>query len=246
MSDSCLAAAEQVRQQGFAVLRDHLPRSAIDRCREGFLPYWERFLRGGPPSNRGPHRYFLAMPFERPWFSPAFFVDPDILRVVRAVMDGGVVADQFGCDVPLAGSEYQRAHVDYAHPLFREVPDLVLPPFALVVSFGLGAIGPEDGPIEIAAGTHSWPRSRADAAIASDDLRLESVHLAPGDVLIRNPWALHRGTPNRTQAPRFLVSIRYVRRWYADDSREVEAIPRALWESLPTDCRQVMRFPVCA
>jgi hypothetical protein len=50
------------------------------------------------------------------------------------------------------------------------------------------------------------------------------------DVLIRHPWALHRGTPNRTDAPRALVNIRYVRRWYADDSREVK--------------QNLLRFPV--
>jgi ectoine hydroxylase-related dioxygenase (phytanoyl-CoA dioxygenase family) len=186
------------------------------------------------------------MPFEEPCFSPQFFIDPEILRVVRAVMDDRVVADQWGCDVPLLGSEHQRAHVDYARPLFDEAPDLVLPPFALIVSFGLVTIGPEQGPIEIAPGTHLWPRSRAAAAVEAGDTALEAVPLAIGDVLIRNPWTLHRGSPNTTRTPRFLVSIRYVRRWYADDSREVRRLPRGVWESLPAECRQIMRFPVSA
>jgi hypothetical protein len=47
-------------------------------------------------------------------------------------------------------------------------------------------------------------------------------------VLIRHPWALHRGTPNVTETPRALLTIRYVRRWYADGSREVNALPLVL------------------
>jgi hypothetical protein len=54
---------------------------------------------------------------------------------------------------------------------------------------------------------------------------MQSVPLEIGDVLIRHPWAVHRGSPNLRDTPRALVSIRYVRRWYADDSREVKFNP---------------------
>ena len=52
------------------------------------------------------------------------------------------------------------------------------------------------------------------------------------DVLIRHPWALHRGSPNTTDIPRALVTVRYVRPWYVDNSREVDSIPQTVWESL--------------
>lgn len=70
--------------------------------------------------------------------------------------------------------------------------------------------------------------------------------LALGDVLIRNPWALHRGSPHRSQAPRVSVSIRSVRGRCADDSREVRCIPPTLWRALPSECRQITGFPRCA
>lgn len=120
----------------------------------------------------------------------------------------------------------------------------MLPPFALVISFGLAPIGLEEGPVEIAPGTHLWPRSRTEAAVEAGEVALEPVPLDVGDVLIRNPWTLHRGTPNRTNTPRFLVSTRFVRSWYSDRRRDVRAIPRALWESLPPGCQHIMRFPV--
>ena len=55
---------------------------------------------------------------------------------------------------------------------------------------------------------------------------------------------LHRGTPNLTDMPRALATVRYVRRWYADDSRAVNAIPNTIWQSLTQEQKAVMRFPV--
>jgi ectoine hydroxylase-related dioxygenase (phytanoyl-CoA dioxygenase family) len=183
------------------------------------------------------------MPFESPIFAPEFFFDDAVLAIVRGLMDDRVVADQWGCDVPLHGSEHQGVHVDYQHPLFPEAPDLVLPAYALVVSFGLIKIAKEHGPIEIAPGTHRMTRVGALRAVEAGEIEMQPVPLEIGDVLIRHPWALHRGTPNTTDVPRALATIRYVRRWYSDRSRDVECLPRATWESLTTEQQETMRFP---
>ena len=188
--------------------------------------------------NRGPRRYFLPMPFETPCFIADFFLNPQVLEIVQAAMGDRVVADQWGCDVPLRGSDYQAPHADYQRPLFAEVPDLLLPMYVLVVSFGLVDITAGNGPIEIAPGTHLLP------PLKSAEVKMVAVNLDIGDVLIRHPRMLHRGTPNRTDTPRALASIRYVRRWYVDDSREVNPIPRAVWDTLTEKQQSMMRFPL--
>ena len=58
------------------------------------------------------------------------------------------------------------------------------------------------------------------------------------------PVHSHRGTPNTTDTPRALVTIRYVRRWYADSSRDINPIPRAIWQSLTQGQQDMMRFPI--
>jgi ectoine hydroxylase-related dioxygenase (phytanoyl-CoA dioxygenase family) len=235
----------ELRDKGFCVLRAQLARSLVDACREAFWPTLLDYLeRHRDEPNRGPHRHFIPMPFEPPCFVPEFFFDAGVLGIVHAAMGRRVVADQWGCDVALEGSVYQEAHVDYRHPLFAEDPDLMLPTYMLVVSFGLIDITPAHGPIEIAPGTHCMPRAEALRAVESGEIALRSVPLEIGDVLIRHPWALHRGTPNTTGTPRALVTIRYVRRWYIDNSRNVNAIPRAVWESLTPEQREAMRFPI--
>ncbi len=233
----------EVREQGFCILRNHFAPPLVEACRQAFWPRLFTYLNSGHVSNRGPHRHFFAMPFEPPIFTPQFFFDDDILCIVRGLMDDRVVADQWGCDVPLRGSEYQGVHVDYQHPLFPEVPNLALPAYAVVVSFGLVRIAQEHGPIEIAPGTHHMTRMDALRAVEAGEIRMQAILLEIGDVLIRHPWALHRGTPNTTDVPRAFVTIRYVRRWYADASRDVEDLPGTTWESLTAEQQSMMRFP---
>jgi len=193
--------------------------------------------------NRGEFRHFLPMPFDPPCFAPEFFFDNGILRIVRDVMDERVVADQWGCDVPLQGSKHQEFHIDYQRPLFPEAPELSMPTYMLVVSFGLIDITQAHGPIEIAPGTHKT-RSQAVLSAKDSEIDIQSLTLEVGDVLIRHPWVLHRGTPNVTDTPRALLTIRYVRRWYADYSREVNTLPLALWQSLTTEQQSIIRFPL--
>jgi Phytanoyl-CoA dioxygenase (PhyH) len=235
----------ELQDKGFCVLKSHFAKSVVQSCREAFWPVLLAYIeRNHDKSNRGEGRHFLPMPFEPRCFAPEFFFDPGVLSIVRGVMDERVVADQWGCDVPLRGSKHQEFHVDYQRPLFPEDPEMSLPTYLLVVSFGLIDIVPAHGPIEIAPGTHKIPRSVALRSVNDAEIKTELVTLDLGDVLIRHPWALHRGTPNVTDTPRALITIRYVRRWYADYSREVCPIPRAVWQSLTTDQQNIMRFPL--
>jgi Phytanoyl-CoA dioxygenase (PhyH) len=235
----------ELQRNGFCVLRAHLPTALIDACREALWPILLAYLEShSEEANRGPHRHFLPMPFEPPCFTPEFFFDAGVLSMVRGVMDDRVVADQWGCDVALRGSQNQEAHVDYQRPLFAEAPDLLLPSYVLVVNFGLIGISPAHGPIEIAPGTHRMRRAEAARAVESGEIGMQPVPLEIGDVLIRHPWGLHRGTPNTTGTPRPLVTVRYVRRWYGDHSRGVNSIPRGVWQALTPEQQGVMRFPV--
>ncbi len=91
----------------------------------------------------------------------------------------------------------------------------------LVVRLGLVPITVENGPIEIAPGTHRLPRQETLRAV---------------DIASRIAQS-HRHSPA-------LVSIRYVRRWYGDDSRDVHSIPRAVWTSLTSEQQRLLRFPL--
>lgn len=235
----------ELDDKGFCVLQAHFSRALIEACRDAFWPVLQDYLAcHADEPNRGPHRHCLPMPFEPPAFAPEFFFDAEVLGIVRGLMGNRMVADQWHCDVPLEGSIHQAVHVDYRHPLFSETPDLPLPAYMLAVSFPLMEITPAHGAIEIAPGTHRMARTAAFECVARGEIAMEPVPMDVGDVLIRHPWALHRGTPNTTGTPRALVTIRYVRQWYADASRDVNAVPHAVWQSLSPEQQSLMRFPI--
>ena len=235
----------ELKDLGFCILRAHLRSSRVDVCREAFWPTLKRYLEVNADNpNRGPQRHFLPMPWDANCYAPEFFFDPDVLSVMRNVMDERIVADQWGCDVPLGDSCFQQFHADYQRSLFAEQPDLRLPAYMLAMSFGLVRITAENGAMEVVPCTHRMPRTEALGQIAAGILTPCTVSLEIGDVLLRHPWTLHRGTPNSTRVPRPLVTIRYVRRWYWDDSREVNAIPAPLWRTMTVEQRSIMRFPL--
>lgn len=235
----------ELNDLGFCVLRARLSSSLVDACREAFVPTLQRYIEANAKRpNRGPQRHFLPMSWDANCYAPQFFFDSDVLSVVRGVMGDRIVADQWGCDVPLKGSCFQPFHADYQRPLFAEQPELQLPPYILTMSFGLVRVTAENGALEIVPCTHRIARNEALQQITSGVLTPCTIPLEIGDILLRHPWALHRGAPNNTQAPRPLVTIRYVRRWYADDSREVNPIPAALWRTMTVEQQSIMRFPL--
>ena len=236
---------EEFHQQGYCILKEHFAHSLIEDCRIAFLPTLHAYLTDNQQApNRGENRHFLPMPFERPGFSSEFFFDSEILKIVKGVMGDRIVADQWGCDVPLFDSGYQTLHVDYRRPLFYEMPNLILPAYIMVVSFGLTKITQKNGAIELAPGTHKIDREQAFRAVENSEIKMIPIRLNIGDVLIRHPWTLHRGTPNKTVTPRPLVTIRYVRDWYWDSSRKVNSIPASVWNSLSPEQKSMLRFPV--
>jgi hypothetical protein len=236
---------EEFQEQGYCILKEHFAHSLIENCRIAFLPTLHAYLTDNQQApNRGENRHFLPMPFERPCFTPEFFFDSEILKILKGVMGDRIIADQWGCDIPLFGSAYQTVHVDYQRPLFYEMPDLNLPVYIMVVSFGLTKITRENGAIELAPGTHKIDREQAFRAVDSSEIKMIPISLNVGDVLIRHPWTLHRGTPNKTVTPRALVTIRYVRNWYWDSSRKVKSIPASIWNSLSPEQKSMLRFPV--
>lgn len=81
------------------------------------------------------------------------------------------------------------------------------------------------------------------AKIASGELTMESFHMEMGDVIIRTPLALHRGTPNRTETGRPMVVMGYVRSWLYTPNLEMK-VPRQYYESLPEHLQKMLRCEV--
>jgi ectoine hydroxylase-related dioxygenase (phytanoyl-CoA dioxygenase family) len=109
------------------------------------------------------------------------------------------------------------------------------------VNFPLVDVTEENGPFEVAAGTHMMPKSEAMRLVESGERALEPVMLKLGDVMIRDVRHLHRGTPNRTATPRPMVVVGFSRSWLLRPEVSI-TIPRATWEALGDRERRLLRF----
>jgi ectoine hydroxylase-related dioxygenase (phytanoyl-CoA dioxygenase family) len=148
-----------------------------------------------------------------PFADPAVYADPDILDIVERAAQGEIVMPEFATDTPLQDSDYQVIHRDHAQvspDLLNADPRL---PFQFGINFPLVDVTPDNGPFEIAPGTHLLSDEESRAAIKSGEIekQLEPLLMSVGDVMIRDVRALHRGTPNRTDQLRTMVVVGYNR-----------------------------------
>lgn len=233
------AFAREVLTDGYTVVSSHFSPATLDAWREAFAPLLEAHItREGELRNRGAARYYVTLPFTAPFADPSIYEDEDILAIVERLVGQDAVMCQLATDTPLLGSEYQDVHRD-APPLFPETLEET-PPFQLAVNFPLVDVTLENGPVEIARGTHMMTKEQGARRIAGGEVKLAPVTMRLGDVMIRDVRGLHRGTPNRTQAPRPMVVIGYSRRWLFRPEVSIR-IPRAAMGALSERARRLLR-----
>ena len=240
--DQLAEDAARVRQTGYTVLRDQIPAEAVAEVAAAFAPVWEDHLdeiRANP--NRGPMRHYIQLPLEPPFYQPRIHGDPGIIAIVRRLIGDDAEMVQYASDTPAKGSVHQDWHGDVPD-LFPEEPDLVTPPAIIAVNFSFVEVGRENGPFEVADGSHLVPRSEAVERIERGEFPLRELTMNVGDVLIRDPRCVHRGTPNRTDTPRPVAVLGFERSWYRLISlKHHNPVRREFWESLPELEQKLLR-----
>ncbi|MGA9996044.1 MAG: phytanoyl-CoA dioxygenase family protein [Pyrinomonadaceae bacterium] len=231
---------QKVLEDGFCVLNEHFSVDVLGVWNEAFTPLLERHIeREGQLQNRGPARYYVTLPFRQPFADAAIYEDVDVLAIVEGLVGADAVMCQLATDTPLKGSLYQDIHRDTL-PLFPET-GRETPPFQLAVNFPLVDVKIENGPFEVARGTHMMSKAEGLRRIESGEVKLEPITMGLGDVMIRDVRGLHRGTPNLTDVPRPMVVIGYSRRWLFRPEVNIR-IPRSCLPTLSERARQLLRF----
>jgi ectoine hydroxylase-related dioxygenase (phytanoyl-CoA dioxygenase family) len=150
---------------------------------------------------------------------------------------------ELATDTPLPGSDQQIIHRDF--PLRSPyLPELApTEPFQFAVNFPLVPVTIENGPFEIAPGTHLWEDAEAKARIKAGEVepRLIPLLMEVGDVMIRDVRTLHRGTPNRTDRRRTMVVVGYNRARHLRPQLRI-FVPRAALEAASTRARRLLRL----
>lgn len=234
------AFAGEVRRDGFCVLRGLFSRDAVQDWSDRFLPLLGKHIeREGFLKNRGAGRYYVTLPFVPPWANESIIIDPDVLAIVEKLVGEDPVLCQLATDTPVLGSDYQVTHRD-APPLFPEL-EHETPAFQLAINFPLVDVTLENGPIEIARGTHMMKKDHAMRLLEQGEIKLEPYPMNMGDVMIRDVRGLHRGTPNRTEEPRPMVVVGYSRRWLLRPEVSI-TIPDETWNALSDRAKRLLRY----
>lgn len=233
--------AADLNRDGICVIRGLLRRELIEEWRQAFdALFQQRQNRPGGLAPREQARYYLTFPWMPPFANAEVFANPAVRGILERVFPQEYVMVQLGADVPVQGSDYQEIHRDY-RPLFSD--DVVTPLYALAVNFPLVEVTEENGPFQMARGTHVLPRDEALAKVEAGEIPMESFLMQPGDVSIRTPLALHRGSPNRTGTPRPMVVMGYVMHWLHTPKVDL-TLPRDYYQSLPEDLQKMLRCNV--
>jgi ectoine hydroxylase-related dioxygenase (phytanoyl-CoA dioxygenase family) len=141
-------------------------------------------------------------------------------QVLEKALGPRFYCNSVSSDTCMQGSTWQAPHRDIAfYPDGR--------PSGIIVNIPLMHCGLHNGPLEIwpggnalwkpevfaRAGAQPFKQDAANPAMERFVRRLPALRLdlQPGDVLLRDPGLLHRGTPNPTPAPRVMLTIGYFR-----------------------------------
>ncbi|MFT5088822.1 MAG: hypothetical protein ACI906_002323 [Candidatus Latescibacterota bacterium] len=224
---------DQVRQDGFGILRNHLPRDLMQDCNKAFAPILRDYVaQHDKEPNRGLRRHYIPLPLEPPFYDARIFACTTIHGIVTRLLGPDALYTQFATDTPLRGSVYQAVHSDI-WPLFVENPDLPHPPALIAINFSFTDVGLVDGPFQVARGSHRLPKEQALERIKRGEIPLEPLLFEAGDVLIRDPRCLHRGSPNRSDRPRTAAVIGCERPWLRrGKATQQSSISRAVWDGL--------------
>ena len=231
-------AVQEVHEEGFTILKSLLPEELVRKCSEAFMPILEDFVREhADDPNRGTARHFIVLPFESPFNDPVIYENDTILAVVENIIGDDAALGSYATDTPLEGSVYQEFHSDMSN-LFPG-SDLFLPTHIVTVNFSFVDVTAENGPFEVARGTHRMPKEEALRRIESGQIQEEPLFMQVGDVLIRDPRCLHRGTPNRTASPRPVAVIAYARPWFRFDRTWIS---KSEYERMSERGKRLLRF----
>jgi ectoine hydroxylase-related dioxygenase (phytanoyl-CoA dioxygenase family) len=232
--------AEELNRDGICLIRGLFDQTLIDEWAVAFDRTFQERQRQGSLAPRGKARCYMTLPWVAPFADPTVFANSMIMAVLNRVFFQEYKLVQLAVDIPLQGSDYQEIHRDF-RPLFSD--QITTPLYAVAVNFPLVEVTAENGPFEMARGTHRMPREEGLVKVRAGEIPMEQFYMQPGDVMIRSPLALHRGTPNHTPQPRPMVVMGYVMHWLHTQKVDL-TLSNDYYQSLSPDLQQLLRCQV--
>jgi ectoine hydroxylase-related dioxygenase (phytanoyl-CoA dioxygenase family) len=261
-------AALLLHTRGYVILRGAVPAAVVAEVAEGFgdvfadcvasedgdslhmagircriarktqAVFWERN-----------HRWRIFPRLRAPFDSAWILANPFATALLRQSLGENFYCKFVSSDTCLSGAEIQSPH--------REMdPGLSWEPRGYIVNVPLQRCDLSNGPLEIwPSGSHLW-RDDVMRGLGFDDTVQDARNpdfewlaslfpsrrliLDPGDVLIRDPALMHRGTVNHTSQPRTMLGVCYFREGLTHNYGRLDlSLDRELYEQLAPEIRHL-------
>jgi ectoine hydroxylase-related dioxygenase (phytanoyl-CoA dioxygenase family) len=254
--------------RGYVILKGAIPEALVAEVQSSFRALYEECVqhhragqRQTPPGDqqsagttvfweRGA-RFRIFPKLTGPFANKYVLRNPLADAIIAETLGADYYCKSVSSDTCVKGSTTQAPHRDIG---FYDKDDVC----GCVVNIALMHCGLHNGPIEIwPGGSHLWrsemfgrfnvqpfvqDEPNPVMEVLASHIPSKLVELQPGDLMIRDPGMLHRGTPNPTDQPRTMLTAGYFRNdYYYPYGDVLHNLDEELYEDLEPSVQQLFR-----
>lgn len=210
-------------------------------ARQSRAVFWERN-----------HRWRIFPKLTGTFASEWILANPFAMQILAQLLGDDIRCKFVSSDTCMKGTTLQSPHREMGGGNTWEAQ-------SFIVNVPLGVCGLHNGPLEVwPGGSHLWRNELLRRLQVNDDVQdgrnaefewfatlfpSRKVELYPGDVLIRDPGLMHRGTVNESDEPRSMLTMSYFREGFTHDYGSPEHnLDRELWEALEPPTKRLFAY----
>ncbi|MBY0399578.1 phytanoyl-CoA dioxygenase family protein [Myxococcota bacterium] len=233
--EECEDLARRVREDGFAIARDCVPREQVAALSDGIdaamtaleVPFGANAFLGY--RTRRLFNLLARDPIFRP--VPVF---ARTLGVVERVLDRECLLSSMTAIAMSPGEARQPLHCDDgSHGLPRPGP-----PYGVVAIWALSDFTRENGGTHLVPGSHRFDRIPR----RGDEPETIQVEMSAGSVLFYNASLWHGGGANRSESRRLALVVNYCAGFLRQEECQLLAIPREQVRDFPPRLRRLIGY----
>ncbi len=234
---------ETLYRDGIVGRKGAFPRAWVEQLREDLMAAYERAIqRPGGAVSRGPQRWYVEIhPEEIRGFADVAS-HPWVTGMAEAVLGPDYRFVEVGFDIPFQGAKNQPWHRDFKSPAETYRDRRIT---ALAFNMTAVDVTPDMGPFEIALGTQwddgrEWNHEMFPPREVWPRYAELAVRKFPqmGDISVRTPLALHRGTEHASPVARPVLILGLLREFEVKPEEHDLSVTRGYWESLPPSVQE--------
>ncbi len=222
-------ALEELRTDGYVILRGVLPDPVLEQARNALRPLLDRqtWAKGEFFGNRTRRVHNILAKTRA---VDALVAHPAVLELLRGTLVHPQVSIVNAIEIH-PGETAQFLHQDdVVFPIVRPHPPLIVNTMWALTEFTA-----ENGATRLVPGSQ-------DATELNEDPSIVTAEMEPGSVLLWNGGLFHGGGANRARAPRLGLNVNYNCPWLRQQENQYLAIPKEVAATLSDEFLRLLGY----